>query len=723
MNRRTPGALLVLLAAAGAQEAPHLAYGYPAGLQCGTTVVVTIGGKGLQATTGIHASGPGLSAEILERTRPMTNRERNEARETLQQLQKKRQQGELTTAEVALADRLRMQLAASRREVSPQLAETVVLRVVADPNAPCGDLDLRLMSPNGLSNPLRFVVGSLRELPEPESNDPPEGANAIDLPAVVNGRILAGDVDRYRFHATQGTRLVAAAAARALLPFLADAVPGWFQATLAIRDERGVELAFADDHGPDPDPLLSWVVPADGDYVLEIRDALFRGREDFVYRLTIGELPVVTSVFPLGARAGERTRVQLRGFNLEQTTTEIALRKDEVGTVTVDPTSADGDSMAFAAGRRPEMIECEPNDETAQRLRLPVVVNGIVERPGDVDAFEFGGRQGQRIVAEVAAARLGSPLDSMLRLVHQSGRVVVQNDDDPNLASGLLTQTSDSHLDCTLPADGVYRLLVTDTQQKGSAEHAYRLRVGPPQPDFELRVVPSAIQVRAGGTAVLSVHVARREGFLGAVTLELLDAPPGFRLDGAVVPTSVDRLSITLTAPARAPAAPVSFAIEGRARIAGQDVRHRAEPCDDCMQAFAYRHLVPAEELLCTVRAAGRVALPRLRHHEDRLQLRAGATTEVTIADGVRDANGLEFVLRDPLPGLRIADAQQRGDHFVLSIAADNRDDLRGRSGNLIVDVRPARPPAAAVSKPPRRAAEPRTTGTLPAIPFEVAGK
>ncbi|MBI5851674.1 MAG: hypothetical protein HZB39_11715 [Planctomycetes bacterium] len=715
-----PGVLLVLFAAAGAQEAPHLAYAYPAGLQRGTTVVVTLGGKGLQATTGIHASVPGLSAEILERTRPMTNRERNEARETLQQLQKKRQQGELSTADVALADRLRAQLAASRREVSPQLAETVVLRVVAAPDAPCGDLDLRLLSPNGLSNPLRFVVGSLRELPEAEPGSPPGGADSIELPVVMNGRILAGDVDRYRFRAPQGTHLVADAAARALLPFLADAVPGWFQATLAIHDERGVELAFADDRGPDPDPLLSWVAPADGDYVLEIRDALFRGREDFVYRLTIGELPIVTSVFPLGARAGERTRVQLRGFNLEQTTTEIALRKGEVGTVTVDPTSADGDSVPFAAGRRPEMGECEPNDETAQQLRLPVVVNGIVERPGDVDAFAFAGRHGQRIVAEVAAARLGSPLDSMLRLVHQSGRVVVQNDDDPNLASGLLTQTSDSHLDCTLPADGVYHLLVTDTRQKGSPEHAYRLRVGPPQPDFELRVVPSAIQVRAGGIAVVTVHVARREGFLGAVALELVKAPVGFRLDGAIVPGSVDRLPITLTAPAGTAEAPVSLAIEGRARIAGQDVRHRAEPCDDCMQAFAYRHLVPAAELLCTVRAAGRVPLPRLRHHEEPVQLRAGDTTEVTVADGVRNVSGLEFLLRDPLPGLRIANAQQRGDHFVLSIAVENRDDLRGRAGNLIVDVRPERP-AAAASKPPRRPAEPRTAGTLPAIPFEVA--
>jgi len=41
-------------------------------------------------------------------------------------------------------------------------------------------------------------------------------------------------------------------------------------------------------------------IPQNGDYFLEINDALFRGREDFVYRLTVGEIPFIKSIFPLG---------------------------------------------------------------------------------------------------------------------------------------------------------------------------------------------------------------------------------------------------------------------------------------------------------------------------------------------------------------------------------------------------------------------------------------
>ena len=121
---------------------------------------------------------------------------------------------------------------------------------------------------------------------------------------VLNGQIMPGDVDRFAFKARKGKRLVAAASARDLIPYLADAVPGWFQAALTLYDPNGNEVAYADDYRFRPDPVLFYEVPADGQYVLEIQDAIYRGREDFVYRITLGELPFVTGIFPLGGRPG-----------------------------------------------------------------------------------------------------------------------------------------------------------------------------------------------------------------------------------------------------------------------------------------------------------------------------------------------------------------------------------------------------------------------------------
>jgi hypothetical protein len=46
---------------------------------------------------------------------------------------------------------------------------------------------------------------------------------------------------------------------------------------------------------------------------------------------------------------------------------------------------------------------------------------------------------------------------------------------------------------------------------------------------------------------------------------------------------------------------PVNLSVEGRATIEGRDVAHEAVPAEDRMQAFLWRHLVPAEELKAVV--------------------------------------------------------------------------------------------------------------------------
>ena len=50
----------------------------------------------------------------------------------------------------------------------------------------------------------------------------------------MNRQLQPGGVDRYRFTVRQGQPLTARVSARELLPYLADAVPGWMQATLTL---------------------------------------------------------------------------------------------------------------------------------------------------------------------------------------------------------------------------------------------------------------------------------------------------------------------------------------------------------------------------------------------------------------------------------------------------------------------------------------------------------
>ena len=89
---------------------------------------------------------------------------------------------------------------------------------------------------------------------------------------------------------------------------------------LKLCDANGKEVAYNDDFHSSPDPVLYYEVPEDGEYLLTINEALFRGRESFVYRITIGELPFVTSIFPLGGRVGEPVTIEMIGWNLDKTT-------------------------------------------------------------------------------------------------------------------------------------------------------------------------------------------------------------------------------------------------------------------------------------------------------------------------------------------------------------------------------------------------------------------
>ena len=434
------------------------------------------------------------------------------------------------------------------------------------------------------------------------------------LPLVINGQIMPGDVDRFRLKLTKGTRLVTAASARELTPYLADAVPGWFQATLALYDTSGNELAYVDDYRFNPDPVLFYEIPKDGEYMLEIKDAIYRGREDFVYRIAVGELPFVTSIFPLGGKAGTDTTVEMKGWNLPKDKLTLNDKEKERGTV---PVSLSRDELVsnrvpFAVDTLPECMEKESNNEKAgaQKVTLPVIMNGRIDKPGDCDVFYIKGRAGDDIIAEVSARRLNSPLDSVLKLTDANNHIIAANDDYEDKASGLTTHHADSMLRITLPRDGKYYLHISDAQTKGGDVYGYRLRISKPRPDFELRIVPSSINARAGATVPFTMYALRKDGFTGDIKVTLKDAPKGFTLRNSRVPAKKDQAKLTLKMPPKPMKKPVNLHLEGRALIQGKEVVRPAVPADDMQQAFIYHHLVPAKELKVAVLARPKPRAP-----------------------------------------------------------------------------------------------------------------
>jgi hypothetical protein len=631
-------------------------------------------------------------------------------------------------------------------QMNRQLSEGVLLNITIAPDAKPGNRELRIQTPAGLSNPIVFQVGTLPEVREmepnagesfqafPELSKLPKFTDYIrpqtlKLPVVLNGQILPGDVDRFRFSAEKDQQIVVEARARGLIPYLADAVPGWFQATLTLYDSAGKEVAFVDDYRFHPDPTMMFAVPRTGEYELEIRDAIYRGREDFVYRVSVGPQPYITQAFPPGGRAGQPATAALEGWNLasKQLPLDTTAAGPHIRRAVLNDNGMPSNTILYAVDDLPEITERESNNTPAeaQRVLLPVVINGRIDSDGDEDVYRLELSAGQDIVAEVYGRRLDSPIDSLLRLTDEKGKTLALNDDnivkDNYLykdAQGLITHPADSLLAAKIPSSGVYYVQISDTQGHGSPAHSYRLRISAPRPGFELRLTPSSLSMRAGISQPVSVYALRYDGFSGPIDITVKN-PSGIRLDGGRIPAGVDRIRMTLTALADAPSGIVALELEGQAQIGDKTIRSPVVGADDMMQAFLYRHLVPAQGLVASVEK------PKWSPSigptgRDPIRIPAGGQAEAIFKTPRRPAaQKFQMELLDPPAGITLGPISTSANQVAVILKAGKEGPKIGFEDNLIIELVGERATMAKDGKPTGKT-ERFSVGGLPAIPIRI---
>ena len=275
--------LLVLFApVVRAQNAPHIGYVYPAGGRQGTTFLVTVGGQFPSGFTNfaVVMDGNLAQAKVVAYDRPLKPMEQQAMKEELNKFQEKRKGGErLTETELARLEQIkRLLMQFGRRPANPAISEFMTLQLALATNLAPGDHEIRVRALGGLSNPLKFCVGLLPEISKPDwkavpkergSMDPalpPPTEATVTLPVTLNGQIAPGGADRYHFWARQGQHLVLVVEARQLIPYLADAVPGWCEAVLTIYDSKGNALASAERFRFKPDPVIHFAAPSNGTY-------------------------------------------------------------------------------------------------------------------------------------------------------------------------------------------------------------------------------------------------------------------------------------------------------------------------------------------------------------------------------------------------------------------------------------------------------------------------
>jgi hypothetical protein len=571
MSRFCAALFFVSFAAIVCAADPFAGYFYPPGIQAGTTNRIIVGGQAIRRLGGIHFDAKGLRVlgiETVPAFSPPAGMQRKHLVKWLDgiaagdrnepprpddpHLSEWRSNswwrilGELDSLKLSIVER-NLFVPRNIHQCFPALSQMAIVTVVAAPDAKPGVCSAWLWDNNGISAPHPFLVSKEKRVAERLYAPPHRPAvepQAVEVPhggIVLDGQIMPGETDSFRLRLEGGVKYRFGVTARGLQPYIGDAVPGFFNPAIVVRDGKGAAVAAADDRARfRPDPALNFRPKKSGVYTVEIHDVLYRGRVDFVYAI---------SVFPC-----------------------------------VDPPAAAGltSSRNAADGKGG-------------------IFRGVVSKPGAVSKCTFSVDVPGTRVFEVSARSRGSSLDAVLALRRESdGKVLAVWDDVTNrFFVGTIPQAEcDPRGRYDFAESRRYTAEISDRTGHGGAGYFWKLAVREPKPDFRVYSTRSALPLYRGATRKVDFVVERIDGFGGDITLEF---PKRISAKNNVFTGGVERISAEIKYNVREKVDCRPIEIFARSEVGGKTVRRKVMPCDECEQAFAWTHLVPAKTFLMRV--------------------------------------------------------------------------------------------------------------------------
>ncbi len=424
------------------------------------------------------------------------------------------------------------------------------VKIAAD--AQLGEHQLRVRTATGISDLRTFYVVPFPIVESKKPNNNFHSPQPIELNVTVAGTIENEEVDYFVVQAKKGQRITAEVQGMRL-------GGGPFDSYVAILDTSRFELASSDDTALAlQDPIASMIAPADGPYVIQIRETSYGGNGDCRYLLHVGTFPRPMGVYPLGGKVGDDLPLQFIGDVAGPIAQTVHLPDVPAARINLfalqDGLSAPSPNFVRASPF-PNVLEVEPNNDpktaTVAKMPLPLAFNGVISAPGDIDYFRFTAKKDQAIEVRVIARQLRSPLDSVLTIYNADGGGMASNDD----AGG-----PDSYLRFNPPADGDYLLSVTDQLHQGGIDYTYRVELTPVAPQLFV-TIPSvqqnsqerqAIAVPRGNRFATLLR-AKREDFGGEIAIASGDLPAGVTLSSDNIPANGDTIPVLFEAAPDAP--------------------------------------------------------------------------------------------------------------------------------------------------------------------------
>ncbi len=440
------------------------------------------------------------------------------------------------------------------KSVESRAAGKVELTLAIDKAVEPGNYLVRIRTKSGLSHARQFFVSPFPNVEEKEPNSDFATAQPIQLNQTIEGVIQNEDVDYFKLEVKKGQRI----------SLEVDGLRlgyGIFDPYIAIIDKDKFEKAFSDDtilHRQDG--YCSFTAEYDGTYYVMVRESSYRGSSNSFYRLHVGSFPRPDAIYPAGGKLGSKLTVRFVDSK-EAVTEEVQLPSTPNPSFMLYPKSQPPapSGNTFRLSTFDNTLEVEPNDTMDKAtVALPAdayALNGIIEKPGDVDYFKVPLKKGQVFDCHCYAQALGSPLDPTVQVFTPKGSSLAFNDDGGGM------RRLDSQFKFTASVDGLYTIKITDHLERGGPNFVYRLEMIAAQPSLTFASPDYTVNdtnyrqflaVPRGGRMALLENFTRN-GIGGDYRFDIKNLPPGLRLLNDAAPGDMGGMPLVLEATADAP--------------------------------------------------------------------------------------------------------------------------------------------------------------------------
>ena len=454
-------------------------------------------------------------------------------------------------------------------------------------NQPARIYECRVATDQAVSSVSHLLVTPFPVIEEVEKKDNNtfDTAQVVKIPSTVCGICeKTEDLDCYKFTGKKGQEITLQVYAQRVTEAIHTMQTSGVYLMDSILTLYGPQkqIVAQNDNFVKSDSLITYKLPADGEYVFEIRDARYVGSGKYAYCIEVSDTPFVYHTMPLAVQKGKTTEINLQGNALkgQQKASFSAAATQETGWAqrTFKTSAGQTNAVWTLISDNPQLVAPGTNisAKTAFPLTLPIGVSAQLDEAEQTHYYSFKVKKDQYYYFQLMSSRIDLPLDCVMEVQDAKGKAqrILVNGGATTEADDSL-QTKDSEFYFKAPADGEYFVTVRDLHDRGGERFAYHLSAQPSGPEFEVHGEYYYAQIAPGTNMMWFGKVKRLNGFTGPIEMSIEGLPKGVTLEPVTLPAGVNDCGLILKAAKDAPINASLVKIAGKAKIPGPDGKER----------------------------------------------------------------------------------------------------------------------------------------------------